>query len=78
MKHILLAIMFAVLTVAAQAQQFPATMPPSTVYGRLPPNAGPGQAIPFSTLGPLLPGGSGGGTGACDMPRRPRLKACLQ
>jgi hypothetical protein len=74
MKHILLAIMFAVLTVAAQAQQFPATMPPSTVYGRLPPNAGPGQAIPFSTLGPLLPGGSGGGTGACDMPTTTSVK----
>ncbi len=40
----------------AMAQSFPQTLPPSTVYGRLGISAGPGQAIPFATLGAQLSG----------------------
>ncbi len=35
---------------------FPMTLPPSTVYGRLGIDTGPGEAIPFATLGGQLTG----------------------
>ena len=38
----------------SQNPNFPSTMPPSTVYGRSAISAGPGQAIPFSSLIQLL------------------------
>lgn len=47
----------AVLALAgpALAQTFPqVTLPPSTVFGRLPGTAGPGEAIPFTTLAQSL------------------------
>lgn len=45
----------ALWSTGALAQQ-PITLPPSTLYGRLavPPGGGPGQAIPFATLAPLI------------------------
>lgn len=58
MKRIL-ASLLAVATlavIAADAQVNPQNLPPSTVYGRLPPLSGPGQAIPFSVLAAQLPG----------------------
>jgi hypothetical protein len=48
------------LAAPALAQVNPQNMPPSSVYGRLPPLGGPGQAIPFSTFtGNLLTAISG-------------------
>lgn len=39
---------------AAQVQNYPQTLPPNTVVGRLGNGAGPSQPIPFTTLRPLL------------------------
>jgi hypothetical protein len=51
---IILALFLGVPLAFTQAQNFPQTMPPNTVFGRLGVSAGPGQAIPFSYLTPLL------------------------
>lgn len=51
MKRIIAGAIFLALSVAkALAQQFPATMPPSTFYCRSAIGTGPGQACPFSLL----------------------------
>lgn len=43
------------ISVAEADQFFPqADLPPATLFGRLPGTAGPGEAIPFNTLVPLL------------------------
>jgi hypothetical protein len=41
-------------TAAVAQVQYPQMLPPSTVWGRLGINAGPGQAVPFSLLGANL------------------------
>lgn len=46
----LLVALIALAPPLVSAQQFPLTMPPNTVYGRLGINTGPGQAIPLSIL----------------------------
>lgn len=47
-------------TVATAQVPFPQTLPANTVYGRLGIGPGPGQAIPFLTLGNQLFGGNAG------------------
>lgn len=56
MKHLIRAAIAALLLVAAPAfaQQFPISLPASSVYGRLGITPGPGQAIPFTTLKGIL------------------------
>lgn len=45
-------------TAAAQVPQYPQTLPPNTVVGRLGSGSGPAQAIPFATLSSRLTGAS--------------------
>jgi len=62
MKRAILACLALLCLVAtAAAQSFPLTLPASTVYGRLGIGTGPGQAIPFSTLGQQLNASLSGG-----------------
>lgn len=52
MKHAIraLGLVLALLPALAEAQQFPSTFPPNTLYGRLGVGPGPGQAIPINRL----------------------------
>ena len=50
MKRTALALALSLLPAATLAQQFPTTLGQNTVYGRLGIGAGPGQAIPITTL----------------------------
>lgn len=51
MRTAILAAFIALSAIPAAAQVNPQNLPASTVYGRLGIGAGPGQAIPFATLG---------------------------
>lgn len=54
MKRLITALLAALALCSGAAAQQPITMPANTLYGRLGVSPGPGQAIPFATVAPLL------------------------
>ncbi len=56
MKKLIAALLLLAGLAPAAAQPFPGTLPANSAVGRLGVGPGPAQAIPFSTLGPILNG----------------------